>query len=71
MGVNIFLRELRGIWPKADPPPSNIAIVMAEKLGLEDPKTFESALVRIHLELCKKHRCRNCQVRDWCSAEIR
>lgn len=31
--VNIFLRELRGIWSKADPPPSERAITAAKDLG--------------------------------------
>ncbi len=66
VGVNIFLRELRGIWPKADPRPSEIALRMAEKLGLDDPRLYESALVRIHLEFCKRRRCGECPVADWC-----
>ena len=32
--VNIFLRELRGIWAKADPPLSPLAQAAAEHLGL-------------------------------------
>ncbi|MBS7626953.1 hypothetical protein KEJ51_07985 [Candidatus Bathyarchaeota archaeon] len=32
--VNIFLRELRGVWSKADPLPQNIAIEAAAALGL-------------------------------------
>ena len=66
VGVNIFLRELRGIWPKADPKPSEIALRMTEKLGLDDPRLHESALVRIHLEFCKRRRCGECPVADWC-----
>jgi len=66
VGVNIFLRELRDIWPKADPEPSDIALEMAEKLGLRDPKPHESALVRIYLEFCKRRRCDECPVGDWC-----
>jgi endonuclease III len=66
MGVNIFLRELRGIWPKADPRPSDIALRMAERLGLESPIPYESALVRIHLEFCKKRRCDGCPVKERC-----
>lgn len=32
--VNIFLRELRGLWPKARPPLSSLAQLAAEHLGL-------------------------------------
>lgn len=47
--VNIFLRELRGIWPKAEPPPSGRAIVAAHALGflpagLHDPARILQAL---------------------------
>jgi len=31
VGVNIFLRELRGIWEKAKPNPSPMAVVTAQK----------------------------------------
>ncbi len=34
--ANIFLRELRGIWPKADPMPSEPLILAAKHLGLFD-----------------------------------
>ena len=66
VGVNIFLRELRGIWPKADPRPGEIAERMAETLKLSDPRPYESALVRIYLEFCKRHRCDSCPVAEWC-----
>ncbi len=32
--VNIFLRELRGIWKKADPHPSDLVILASRKSGL-------------------------------------
>lgn len=32
--VNIFLRELRGIWPKAEPLPSDLVLMAAKNLGL-------------------------------------
>lgn len=46
--VNIFLRELRGVWPKAEPPVSPLAASAALRLGLikkgEDAfKTLERA----------------------------
>ncbi|MCW3996036.1 MAG: hypothetical protein NWE98_07820 [Candidatus Bathyarchaeota archaeon] len=68
VGVNIFLRELRGIWKKANPKPSPIAIVTAQKIGLkiEDAERFEPQLVRLNLEYCKKHRSAECPLRDKC-----
>lgn len=35
--ANIFLRELRGIWPRADPPVSEPAVLAARHLGLIAP----------------------------------
>ena len=32
--VNIFLREMRGVWKKADPLPSDMAVLAAKKMGL-------------------------------------
>lgn len=66
VGVNIFLRELRGIWEKAKPKPSKMAIQVAQRLGLEDVESFESALVRINLEYCKKGKCDMCPVQEYC-----
>ncbi|MEQ9715133.1 MAG: hypothetical protein ABGF52_06305 [Candidatus Asgardarchaeum sp.] len=65
--VNIFLRELRGIWSKANPPPSVIAVKVAECLSIKDVKKFESQLVRIYLEYCKKRRCNICPVKTFCT----
>jgi len=64
--VNIFLRELRGVWGKAKPKPSRLAAEMAEILGLERIEPYESALVRLRLEYCKKKRCMECPVRKYC-----
>lgn len=67
--VNIFLRELRSIWEKADPKVSTPAIDLAKKLGMErrhEIKPFESSLVRLHLEYCKVKQCQNCPVNDCC-----
>lgn len=66
MAVNIFLRELRGIWKKADPKVSDIAVNTAKKLGIRDPKPYESALVRINLQYCKRRRCAECPVSEFC-----
>jgi len=70
VAVNIFLRELRAVWPKANPPPSPLAAGLARKLGLAESELrlpgLESALVRVYLDYCKKRRCLGCPVRDYC-----
>ena len=66
VGVNIFLRELRGIWEKAKPKPSRIAVKTAQRIGLDDVEPYESALVRVNLEYCKKGGCEDCPVKNNC-----
>ena len=68
--VNIFLRELRGIWRNAKPKPSRMAIKTAQRIGVKDIEPHESALVRLNLEYCKKRRCRECPVREQCRERI-
>ncbi len=66
VGVNIFLRELRGIWSRAEPEPSKIAVEMARSLDLGEVKEYESSLVRLRLEYCKKKRCSECPLQNYC-----
>lgn len=66
VGVNIFLRELRQTWAKAKPKPSGMAVGVARRIGLEDLEPYESALVRLNLEYCKKRRCKECPVKNEC-----
>jgi len=66
IAVNIFLRELRGIWSKAQPKPSSFAIEVANRLGLKEVEKFEPKLVRLYLEYCKKRRCKKCPVKKYC-----
>ena len=72
VGVNIFLRELRGIWEKAKPKPSAMAVATAQKIGLnpEDVERYESQLVRLNLEYCKKHRTSECPLKDECPDRV-
>jgi len=70
VGVNIFLRELRSIWEKAKPKPSKMAIKAAQRIGLENVESYESALVRLSLEYCKKRKCSECPVRNHCTRAI-
>ncbi|MDH5482019.1 MAG: hypothetical protein OEY22_03950 [Candidatus Bathyarchaeota archaeon] len=88
--VSIFLRELRGVWEKADPKPTSLVILAAEKLGIitmestEDSSgllkdfwsknqiaeqcfiNFETALLRLGKDFCRKGKCVACQVRNEC-----
>lgn len=64
--VNIFLRELRGIWEKAKPEPSKVALDLARELEVKDVERYESALVRLNIEYCKKGRCSECSIRGFC-----
>lgn len=67
--VNIFLRELRSVWEKADPKVSRLAADVARKLGLKkkhEIKSLESQLVRLSLEYCKPKRCQSCPAREGC-----
>ncbi len=96
--VQVFLRELRGIWPKADPPLSPLAMLAASDLGLLDEKVggagqspvarvkalwqrvgirekrfsdFESALVRLGRDYCRRQRWQSCPMREFCSGRRR
>ncbi|MEM2117891.1 MAG: hypothetical protein QW386_02595 [Candidatus Bathyarchaeia archaeon] len=89
--VNIFLRELRDVWEKADPNPTSLVILAAENLGmvkkevtakdaLKQLKTFwlqnkiagksfinfETALLRLGKDYCRKGKCNVCLVRGEC-----
>jgi endonuclease III len=68
VGVNIFLRELRGIWDKAKPKSSPMAIATAQRIGLTpiDVEHCESKLVRLNLEYCKKRRSLECPFEKNC-----
>ena len=70
VGVNIFLRELRGIWERAKPTPSSMAVKVAQRISLEKVEPYESALVRINLEYCKKRKCEECPIRNHCKRPV-
>lgn len=67
VAVNIFLRELRGIWKKADPEPSPLALRVARRLRLKKVGEYESQLVRLELEFCRKRKCDVCPVTGMCA----
>jgi endonuclease III len=68
VAVNIFLRELRGIWSKADPELSSYAKAVASKLGLSADlaRRYESQLVRLYIEYCKSRACGKCLIQSLC-----
>lgn len=70
VAVNIFLRELRGLWGKARPSPSRQALEVASKLGLgrDLVERYEPQLVRVFIEYCKRGRCGSCPVSAHCSS---
>jgi endonuclease III len=92
--VQIFLRELRGIWPKAQPALSPLSLLAAKDLAListddrgADPSAvdplvslwkgagvrgksfsdFESALVRLGRDYCRRQGKQNCPMREFCA----
>ncbi|MEM0085389.1 MAG: hypothetical protein QXP50_08390, partial [Candidatus Methanomethylicia archaeon] len=68
VAINIFLRELRDVWSKAKPKPSRYAVNVALKVGLNQDllERYESQLVRIFIEYCKKKFCGECPVNKYC-----
>ncbi len=89
--VGIFLRELRGIWEKANPKPTPLVVLAAKNLGIakgerpqevlrelkkfwsenkvnrKDFVNFETSLLRIGKEFCRKMKCRQCKLQRFCS----
>jgi endonuclease III len=70
VAVNILLREFRSVWPKASPRPSPLSSAVAQKLGIAasalQVPDIESALVRIHLDFCKRQKCAECPFKEGC-----
>jgi len=68
--VNIFLRELKGVWEKARPQLSPLAREVASRLGLGEKEmelpNVESVLVKLNLEFCRRRRCSECPMREEC-----
>lgn len=89
--VSIFLRDLRGLWKKAEPKPTALVILAARNLEitkeekpekvLEDLKefwrkneisgkdfiNFETALLRLGKDFCRKKTCDTCRFREFLS----
>jgi endonuclease III len=88
--VSIFLRELREIWEKADPNPTDLVVLAAKNLGIIKEEAveniliqlkdfwfrnkvsgksfinFETALLRLAKDFCRKGKCVGCPVKDEC-----
>lgn len=81
--TQIFLRELRGIWSKANPLLSPLALLAAKNLGLVregkgeeilkklktltgDLVSFETALLRVGKDFCRRKECGKCMVKEYC-----
>ena len=63
--ISVFLRDLRGIWPKADPEPSPLVKLAMRELGIKDIKSLarrrdvdirrlETALLRLGKDYIKR-----------------
>ena len=79
---NIFLRELRGIWKKADPEPCELVKLAMRNFGIKDLKKFwkrnrirgfsfrnlECALLRVGKDFCRRKRCCVCDFSPICKA---
>jgi hypothetical protein len=70
--TQVFLRELRGVWhispemsSKAKSVAENLEINLHEYEG-EPLSRIETALVKLSIRYCKKKRCGECPVKDFC-----
>jgi hypothetical protein len=70
--VNIFLREMRGIWKKADPPPSDLVVIAAKDRGIIPATAKDSGKVlELLLEAWKKTGKRTKDFPDFEAALVR
>ena len=72
--VNIFLRELRGIWEKAQPLPENPVIIAARHLGLtviEGKDEEEKKLLLIELKRIWEKANQSCRFSDFEAALVK
>ncbi len=75
--AQIFLRELRGIW-HLQPRAAEIAQAAARTLSIDLNQLeagrlarVETALVKLYLRYCKKRKCNECPMEDFCNHKIR
>ena len=74
--TQIFLRELRGVWQislevssKAKSVAENLDINPHEFEG-EQLSRVEAALVKLSIKYCRRKRCEECPVKDFCGFEM-
>jgi endonuclease III len=74
--TQIFLRELRGVWQislevssKAKSVAENLDINLHEFEG-ETLSRVETALVKLSIKYCRRKRCEECPVKDFCGFEL-
>ncbi len=74
--AQIFLRELRGVWQislevssKAKSVAETMDINLLEFEG-ETLSRVETALVKLGIKYCRRRRCEECPVKDFCGFEI-
>jgi len=74
--TQIFLRELRGVWhispevsSRAKNAAKNLDINLHEYEG-EPLSRIETALVKLSLRYCKKKRCEECPMKDFCGIYV-
>jgi len=74
--AQIFLRELRGVW-QISPEVSSKAKSVAETLEInphefegEQLSRVETALLKLGIKYCRRKRCEECPVKDFCGFEI-
>ncbi len=74
--AQIFLRELRGVWQinlevssKAKSVAENLDINLHEFEG-EQLSRVETALVKLSIKYCRRKRCEECPVKDFCGFEM-
>ncbi len=74
--AQIFLRELRGVWQislevssKAKSVAETLDINLHEFEG-EQLSRVETALVKLGIKYCRRKRCEECPVKDFCGFEI-
>jgi endonuclease III len=68
--VSIFLRELRGVWPKADPLPTDVELLAARTLHLVTARDPNGALAQLKA-LWRVHPVRGYQFRHLETALVR
>lgn len=69
--VNIFLRELRGVWEKADPFPGELVILAAGNLGLCSPQKSKEKIGQELKSVWQKNRMKGTTFIDFETALVR